>query len=76
MLSHFSCVQVFVTLWTAAHQAPLCPWDSPGKNAGVGCQALLQGIFPTRISVSPALAGGFFTASATWEAQMLDILTL
>ena len=26
----------------------LCPWDSPGKNTGVGCQALLQGIFPTQ----------------------------
>ena len=25
----------------------LCPWDSPGKNTGVGCPALLQGIFPT-----------------------------
>ena len=23
----------------------LCPWDSPGKNTGVGCRALLQGIF-------------------------------
>ena len=23
----------------------LCPWDSPGKNTGVSCQALLQGIF-------------------------------
>ena len=23
----------------------LCPWDSPGKNAGAGCHALLQGIF-------------------------------
>ena len=22
--------------------------DSPGKNAGVGCRALLQGIFPTQ----------------------------
>ena len=26
----------------------LYPWDSPGKNTGVGCCALLQGIFPTR----------------------------
>ena len=26
----------------------LSPWDSPGKNTGVGCQALLQGIFPTQ----------------------------
>ena len=25
----------------------LCPRDSPGKNTGVGCHALLQGIFPT-----------------------------
>ena len=23
-----------------------CPWDSPGKNTGVGGHALLQGIFP------------------------------
>ena len=26
----------------------LCPWDSPGKDTGVGCCALLQGIFPTQ----------------------------
>ena len=26
----------------------LCPWDSPGKNTGVGCHALRQGIFPTQ----------------------------
>ena len=25
-----------------------CPWESLGKNAGVGCRALLQGIFPTQ----------------------------
>ena len=26
----------------------LCPWDSPGKSTGVGCHALLRGIFPTQ----------------------------
>ena len=26
----------------------LCPWDSPGKNTGVDCYSLLQGIFPTQ----------------------------
>ena len=26
----------------------LCPWDSPGKNTGVGCHSFLQGIFPTQ----------------------------
>ena len=26
------------------------PWDSPGKNTGEDCHALLQGIFPTQIS--------------------------
>ena len=26
----------------------LCPWDFPDKNTGVGCHALLQGIFPTQ----------------------------
>jgi len=50
-----------------------CPWDSPGKNTGVGCHALLQGIFLTQGSkpclVSPALAGRFFTTRTTWEAH-------
>ena len=41
LLSHFSCVQLCVTPQTAAHQAPR-PWDSPGKNTGVGCHFLLQ----------------------------------
>ena len=26
----------------------LCPWNSPGKNTGVACHSLLQGIFPTQ----------------------------
>ena len=28
--------------------------DSPGKNTGVGCQALLQGTFPTK-GLNPGL---------------------
>ena len=47
MLSFFSHVQLLVTPWTIARQL-LCPWDSPGKNTGVGCHALLQGIFLTQ----------------------------
>ena len=31
---------------------PLCPWNSPGKNAGVGSLSLLQGIFSTQGSNS------------------------
>ena len=27
-----------------------CPWDFPGRNTGVGCHFLLQGIFPTQES--------------------------
>ena len=41
LLSHFSCVRLCVTTETAAHQL-LHPWDSPGKNTGVGCHFLLQ----------------------------------
>ena len=41
LLSRFSRVQLCATPWTAAHQAP-CPWDSPGKNTGVGCHFFLQ----------------------------------
>ena len=38
-----------------------CSWNFPGKNTGVGCHILLQGIFPNQGSnlcpLSPALAG-------------------
>ena len=33
----------------------LCPWDFPGKNTGVGCHFLLQGIFLTQGSDPPLL---------------------
>ena len=46
MLSHFSHVQLSVTLWTVACQALLSMGFSR-KNTGVGCRALLQGIFLT-----------------------------
>ena len=67
-------VQLFATLWTAACQAPLSmgfsrqewwiglpfppPKDLP--DAGIEPEPLM----------SPALAGGFFTTSATWEAHL------
>ena len=44
--SHFSCVQLWATLWTVACQAPL--WTSLGKNTGVDCHAL-----PSRRSSRP-----------------------
>ena len=55
---HFYCavlshVWLFATLCTVALQI-LCPWDSPGKNTGVGCQFLLQRIFPTQ-GLNPGL---------------------
>ena len=42
-----SCVQLFATPWTVA-PGLLYPWNSPGKNTGVGCYSLHQGIFPTQ----------------------------
>ena len=41
MLSCFSRVRLYATLWTAAPRL-LCPQDSPGKNTRVGCHFLLQ----------------------------------
>ena len=41
-------VGLFGILWTVDSQAPLCPWDSPGKSTRVGSRFLLQGIFPTQ----------------------------
>ena len=44
LLSH---VRLFGSPWIQPARL-LCPWDFPGKNAGVGCHSLLQGIFPTQ----------------------------
>ena len=41
LLSRVSRVRLCVTPQTVPHQAPR-PWDSPGKNIGVGCHFLLQ----------------------------------
>ena len=63
------CVHVHPTLHNPVDCGPprlFCPWNFPGKNTGVGCLFLLQGIFspqenePTSL-VSPALARGFLT---------------
>ena len=44
-----SVVSNSATPWTVACQAPLS-MGFPGKNTGVGCHFLLQGIFPTQES--------------------------
>ena len=69
----FNHVRLFATLWTIAHQAPLsmgfsrqeCWSGLPGPPPG---DLPDSGIEPTSL-MSPALAGGFLTASATWEAD-------
>ena len=47
LLSH---IQLFATPWTVTRQGFSIHGDSPGKNTGVGCHALLQRIFPTQQS--------------------------
>ena len=47
----------------------LCPWDSPGKNTGVGCHAPSRGSsHPRNQTQVSCIAGGFFTIWATREA--------
>ena len=51
MLSHFSCVLLWHnSLWHSGLRPArlLCPRDFPGKNTGVGCHSLPQGIFTTQ----------------------------
>ena len=48
------CRQLSSTAFEIIHNSsvmpfrPLCPWDFPGRNTGVGCDFLLQGIFLTQ----------------------------
>ena len=73
MLSCFSCVQLFATVWTIAPQAPLSVGSSRQEYwSGLSCpppgDLIDPGIEPSSLT-SPVLAGDFFTTSATWEAQ-------
>ena len=77
MLSHSSCVQLFATLWTVGHQAPL----SLGFSRQEYWSALLcpppgdlpnKGIEPVSL-MSPALASRFLTISDTWEVPKIFI---
>ena len=45
----------------------LCPWDSLGRNTGVGSHSLLQGIFPTQGSNSGLLHCRRFFAA--WDTR-------
>ena len=74
MLSRFSRVRLFATPWTIGRQAPLSMGFSRQENwSGLPCPPLgdhlSPGIEPTSL-MSPALAGMFFTTSATWEASV------
>ena len=74
VLSLFSHVQLFVTPWTVACQAPLSMGFSRQEYwSGLPCPPPGDlpdpGIEPVP-SMSPALAGRFFTTSATWEAPL------
>ena len=74
MLSH---VQLFATLWTVYNQAPLSmgfsrqeywsglPLSPPGDLPDPGIELVSP--------VSPALAGGFLTASTLWEALLAQL---
>ena len=52
----------------------LCPWNFPGKNTGVGCHFLLQGIFLTQRSNLGLLhCRWIFYYWGTWEAALWSL---
>ena len=70
VLSHFSHVLLFSQPMGCSHGQLLCPWDSPGKDTGVGCHAFLQGIFLTQGSNSCLLR------LLHWQAHPLPLAPL
>ena len=78
MLCCFSRVQFFVTQWTVGCQPPLSMEFSRQEYwSGLPCSPPGDlpepEIEPTSLT-SLALAGGFFTTSATWEAHTVTHL--
>ena len=72
LLSRFSRVRLCATLQTAAHRL-LRPWDSPGKNTGVGCHCLLQ---CTKVKSESEVTPSCLTLSDPILLQTLKILPL
>ena len=74
MLNCYSRGRLFVTLWTAGHQAPLSMGFSRQKYwSGLPCPPPWNFPHPEmehERPPSPALAGGFCTTSAIWEAPL------
>ena len=73
MLSCFSCVRPFVTLWSVACQVLLSMGFSRQEHwSGLPCPPPGDlpdpGMEPVSLT-SPALAGEFFTTSITWKPQ-------
>ena len=66
MLNCFSHVWLFATPWNGPARLHY-PWDSPGRNTGVGCHVLLQGIFQTQ-GLNPRLS--YFLH---WQAGFLPL---
>ena len=68
---HFSHVQLFASLGTVAHQAPLSMGFSREEHRSGSLYPPPRELPNPRIelasSMSPALAGRFFTTNATWE---------
>ena len=69
------CVRLIVTLWTVAHQAPLCMGILQARILQWVAIPFSRGSFWPRegtrissVSWSPALASGSFTTRVTWEA--------
>ena len=70
MLSHFSHVQLFATWWTIVLQAPLSMGFYRQEYwSELPCPPARELPHLEIEPVSPALIGGFFTISATWEAS-------
>ena len=60
-------VKVLVAqLYPTLFDPMVCPWNSPGKNTGMGCHSLFQGIFPTQgQNLGLLQCSQFFTIWAT-----------
>ena len=80
VLSHFSCVRLFVTFWTVVYQAPLFIWFPRREYwSGLPCPPPGDHPYPgikTRSLMSPALSDGFCTTSTTLEVWVLKIFVL
>ena len=76
VVSSLSCVPTLLQPHRLQPTRLFCPWNFPGKDTGVSCHFILQGIFPTQGSNPHLLHGQANSLQPSHQGSPSEILAI